>query len=109
MFSGYEFVLLIWISLSCHPSLLFVCVVTNHGMNHHNQSHPVQLVAKFTAFPAINPPTYSSRLVSASPATASIVGKRRLLQSLVFWGVSLFNILKFGGKTFLIISKIDAP
>lgn len=47
--------------------------VTNHNMNHQNQSHPVQLVAKFTAFPAINPPTYSSRLVSASPATVSSI------------------------------------
>lgn len=72
--------------------------VTNHNMNHQNQSHPVQLVAKFTAFPAINPPTYSSRLVSASPATvSSIVGKkRRLLRPIFFGGVSLFKTLKTG-------------
>jgi hypothetical protein len=75
--------------------------VTNHNINHQSQAHPVQLVAKFTAFPAINSPAYSSRLVSTSPAVASsssIVGnKRRLLQNL-FFGVYQFLGISNGGR-----------
>ena len=77
-------------SLSFHP-VLNCSVVTNASMNHQNQSHPVQLVAKFTAFPAMNSPSYSSRMVSTLPATSSsIVGLRRLLWNYVVFGVYQF-------------------
>jgi hypothetical protein len=71
-------------------------------MNHQNQSHPVQLVAKFTAFPAINPPTYPSRLVSASPATAAtIVGKTTIITRNSFLGCINLKRLIWGTKIFL--------
>jgi len=69
--------------------------VTNPSMNHQNQSHPVQLVAKFTAFPAMNSPSYSSRMVSASPATSSsIVGFSRRLLSRILSFLGCINFLK---------------
>ena len=70
-------------------------VVTNPSMNHQNQSHPVQLVAKFTAFPAMNSPSYSSRMVSASPATSSsIVGFSRRLLSRILSFLGCINFLE---------------
>jgi len=75
----------------------------NHSMNQQNQPHPVQLVAKFTAFPAINSPSYSSRMVSSSPAVASsIVGiKRRLLRKNSFLGCINLKIRKLWGSVII--------
>ena len=78
-------------------------IANNHSMNQQNQPHPVQLVAKFTAFPAINSPSYSSRMVSSSPAVASsIVGiKRRLLRKNSFLGCINLKIRKFWGSAII--------
>jgi transcription factor SOX4/11/12 (SOX group C) len=82
----------------------------NHGMNQQNQAHPVQLVAKFTAFPAINSPSYSSRMVSSSPAAvvaSSIVGlKRRLLRKNSFLGCINSKMKKFWESAMISFSLI---
>ena len=89
-------------SFTCHPFLPY-SIANNHSMNQQNQPHPVQLVAKFTAFPAINSPSYSSRMVSSSPAVASsIVGiKRRLLRKNSFLGCINLKIRKLWGSVII--------